>query len=153
MAITAQYSTQAAIFADPSLGRIEPTDSGALRLARFDFVQNGAGDANSTAALVRMPAGKVRIIGPLSRLAFSALGTSRTLDVGRTAATKLDGDELAADDDAFAAAIAAATAGSAALTGEVLVETRDGFTLEAKVKGGTIPNAATLSGYIAYLMG
>ena len=154
MAVTTEASTQAGYQADPSTGKIEPTDSGALRLARFDFTQGAAaGDATSTVDLVRLPAGKVRIMGPLSRLAFSALGASRVIDVGHTGYTEPDGDAITADEDAFAAAIAATSAGASALTGEILVESRDGFLVQAKVEAGTLPAAATMSGYIAYLMG
>lgn len=154
MAVTTEASTQAARQADPSLGKIEGYDSGALRLARFDFTQGAAaGDANSTADLVRLPAGRVRVIGPLSRIAFSALGASRVIDVGHTGYTETDGDAVTADEDAFATAIAATNAGASALTGEVLVDSRAGVLVQAKIEAGTIPAGATLSGYIAYLQG
>jgi hypothetical protein len=148
MAVTNELSTQAAIAADPSVGRITPTDSGFVRIARFSFTQGAApGDATSTADLVVMPAGRVRVLGALSEIRFSAFGSSRTLDVGHPAAIDLAGDTITADPDAFLDGADVSAAGRAALTGEVLVETRAGFTVRATVAGGTIP------AYVAYVMG
>lgn len=154
MAVTHELSTQAAIAADPTLGKINPTESGVLRIARFTFTQGAAaGDATSTATLVRMPAGRVRILGALSEVRFSAFGASRLLDVGRPAVVDITGETVAASTNGLADDINVASAGRAALVGEMGVDTPGGFPIVATVAGGTIPAAATLSGYIAYLHG
>ena len=69
-----------------------------LRIAFFEFTQgSSAGDATSTATLVKLPAGKVRLILPLSYIGASALGSSRTMDLGWQAYVNDAGTTVAAD--------------------------------------------------------
>jgi len=153
MAVTNQASAQASIQAGDAAGRLQPADIGNVKLAYFKHTQTGAGNAGSTVDLIRLPAGRVRVVGHLSRVAFSAFGASRTLDVGHKAAAQPDGTAIAADADVFAAAINVASAGGAALGSFLLAETAGGIDVVAAVAGGTIPDGATLEGVIAYMIG
>ena len=158
MAVTAQESAQ---LANTTAVREthNPTHDwhGRLRLARFTFTQSGAGDADSTAALVRLPAGSVRVLLAESRVANSAFGASRTLDLGWQAHTDRSGAAVAADDDGLDAAQDVATAGAYSPIGTVggdetrLFQSQAGVVIEAKVAGGTIPDGATLNGYLVYV--
>ena len=153
MAVTNQASVQAAIQANPSTGRLQPADMGDVRLAYFSHTQAGAGDATSTVDLIRLPAGRVRVIGHLSRVNTSAFGASRTLAIGHAAAFAVGGAAIDADDDAFAAATSVASEGGFAGAGFSLIETESGIPVIATVAGGTIPDGATVEGVIAYMVG
>jgi hypothetical protein len=160
MAITTQDSTQLAnTVAEPRVKNPTTDAHGRLRFARFSFVQSGVGDAGSIARLVRLPKGKVRVILPLSRVAFSALGASRTMDLGWEAYQADGGSgEIAADPNGLDDGVDVSSAGAVVPGGTVgsdetvLFETLTGVVLTAQVNDGTIPDAATLSGHIAYVM-
>jgi len=127
-------------------------------MAFFEFTQgSSAGDAGSLAYLVKLPAGKVRVLLPLSRIANSALGASRTMDLGWAAYTNDDGTAVAADpnglDDGIDVSSAAATNPSGTIGGAEtkLFESQAGVVLTAQINDGTIPAAATLKGYFLYV--
>ena len=133
--------------------------SGKLRIARFSFTQGGsAGDANSTAELVKLPSGRVRMYLAQSRITTSAFGSSRTLDIGNMAYTGEDGTTVAADEDSLDAAQSVSGAASYVPIGTVGGEESflfsaadpEGVTIIAKVEGGTIPSGATIKGYFVY---
>jgi hypothetical protein len=125
---------------------------GKLRVYRFTFTQSGVGSAGSIARLVRLPAGKINVIGGLSRVKYSALGTSRTLAIGWAQYRDKTGAIITTSSGGIDAAFAAATAGNATL-GSALsdftktFESSSGVTLIGTIAGGTIPAAATLAGY------
>lgn len=161
MAVTAEKSTQITNGEAKPPVMLEPRDShGRLRVAKFDFTQGAAaGDATSTADLVKLPPGKIRVLGSLSKICFSAFGAARTLDVGYTAHTDSNGTTVVAAAAAFCSAVDVSAAGSAVLDEAIAAgadttatfDSRSGVTLQAKVAGGTIPAAATLKGYIVYI--
>jgi hypothetical protein len=156
MAVTAGKSNlltnaDAGVANDPHDG------SGRLKIVRFSYTQAGAGDATSTVELVKLPRGRLRVIGTLSRIAFSAFGSSRVLDIGWQAYEDFGGTAVAADDNGIDDDINVASAGAAALgnaltaTDDTLeIESNTGVTIFATVTGGTIPDGATLTGYIVY---
>ena len=156
MAVTTEKSTQVTNIAAGTT--LEPNDlGGKLRIACFNFVQGAvAGDANSTADLVKLPAGKIRVIGALSRVAHSALGTGRTMDIGFAAYVNQAGAAVSAHEDALHSAADVSAAGSFAPVDEMGgdgfldLESLTGVTIKAKVESGTIPAAATIDGYIVY---
>ncbi len=161
MAITTENSTQFAnTLADPRVQNDTHEAHGRLRFARFNFTQGAAaGDAGSIARLVKLPKGKVRVVLPLSRVAHSALGASRTLDLGWEAHVADDGSgDVAADpnglDDGVAVNIAGAFTPGGTLGGDEtkLFESLDGVVVTGQVNDGTIPAGATLDGYLAYVM-
>lgn len=128
-------------------------DRGRLRVKRFDFTQGAAaGDAASTQAIIKIPPGKVNIHLALSRIAFSAFGASRVLDIGHTGFTQPDGTVVAAAAASLANDIDVSGAGNANVTGVVggdeifQVNSRNGTTIQCVVAGGTIPAGATLDG-------
>ncbi|MEP4379757.1 MAG: hypothetical protein ABJ215_01150 [Alphaproteobacteria bacterium] len=161
MAITTENSTQYAnTLAEPRVANPTHDAHGRLRFARFNFTQGAAaGDAGSLARLVKLPKGKVRVILPLSRLAHSALGASRTLDLGWEAHVGDDGSgAVAADpnglDDGVDVSSAGAFVPGGTLGGDEtqLFESLDGVVITGQVNDGTIPAGATLDGYLAYVM-
>jgi hypothetical protein len=160
MAITTQDSAQLANSAgEPRVMNPTTEAHGRLRFARFSYTQAGAGDAGSIARLARLPKGRVRVILPLSRIAFSAMGASRTLDLGWEEYLAADGSgAVAADPNGLDDGVDAASAGAVVPGGTVgsdetmLFETMTGIVLTAQINDGTIPDAATLSGHIAYVM-
>ena len=132
---------------------------GRIRIGFFTFVQGSdAGDAGSTANLIKIPAGKVRLLLPLSRVHSSALGSSRTMDLGWIAYTNDAGVAVAADpnglDDGVdvSSAVAFNPAGTVGTHETVLFESREGVVLTAQVNDGTLPAAATIGGYFAYVV-
>jgi len=155
MAVTTENSTQlAAASANPPVAN-DPRDwESPLRLLHFTFTQGAAaGDAGSIAQLVRLPPGQVRLIPSLSRISFSTLGASRTIDLGHAAYTSLDGTAVTADPDAIEADVDGASGGSAVPTTNdtLALDSRDGIVLTAQVNDGTLPAGATLSGHFVYV--
>lgn len=158
MAITAQKSVQ---MTNPTLlpnvQNETNVSTGKFRIKYFDFTQVGAGDIGSTVELVQLPYGRVRILRDMCRVSSSVFGAARTLDVGLKAYTKFDGTAQAAAASALKAAAdvsAAATNTLAAAAGAdptLYIESNAGVVVQATVAGGTIPDGATLKGYIVYV--
>jgi len=151
MAITNQDSTE---FTQQTTFPIDPLETnefqGRERIAHFTHAQVGAGDADSTVELIKMPGGKVRITEIV--FATSAFGASRVLDIGFRAHTNIDAvTAVAEDQDAFSANLDVSAAVDIRDLVDVLVESFDGFDIFAKVEGGTIPDLATLAGFIRYV--
>jgi hypothetical protein len=90
----------------------------------------------------------------------SAFGSSRTLDVGVTAHKDTDGATVSAVTDYILDGLDVSGAGVAAMgTGtngkleSFVVDNGDGAAqVQAVVAGGTIPAAATLEGYVVYVL-
>lgn len=157
MAVTNLNSTQAALQLGPGTD-IDHPDHGRVKCVSFEFNQGAvAGDATSTALLIKLPAGKLRVLSNLSQISFSAFGASRTLDVGFTAYNLLDNTAVNADPDYFASAVDVSAAGvtqfseSTTPARSQYLESREGIWVNATVAGGTIPASATLTGYIVYV--
>jgi hypothetical protein len=158
MAVTTQNSTQITNMEASPPTHLQPYDRAArVRFAFFNFTQVVAGDANSLMNLVKLPPGRHRILCALSHIKFSAFGTGRTLDVGYVASVDVDGGAISASIDTVSDGIDVSAAGKTLLgTGTnglsaiLLAAARDEVKIQAKVLGGTIPDAATLTGWIAY---
>ncbi len=154
MAVENEKSAEYTIETAGGVGRLEPDRGGLVRYAYFKHTQAVAGDATSTVRLRKLPAGKLRILGAASAITFSAFGASRVLDVGYAAHTKADGTAVTLSANNLADDINVASAGSAVFTGKyTYLDSQDGVDILATVAGGTIPQGATLEGYIAYLIG
>ena len=163
MAVTTEKSTQRTNeTATPPVLNPVHNAHGRVRSSYFSFTQGAAaGDATSTADLIKLPAGKVRVLKTESLVICSAFGAARTIDIGHTGYTQRDGTAVAASADtildggdvASAAAIRMG-AGTNALGTDPTVEydSVDGVLLQAVVAGGTIPAGATLKGYIQYIV-
>lgn len=131
---------------------------GRMRIARFAFTQGAAaGDANSTERLIKLPAGKVRVFLALSRIANSDFGVARVLDLGWEA-YKTAGVAVAASAQGLDASQAVTPAGSYSPVGTVggdetyEFESDNGVVIVGRVTGGTIPAAATIKGYLIYVV-
>jgi hypothetical protein len=154
MAVENFQSTQVAAMAGTTTPSLETGDSyGRLRILSFDITAT-AGDANSTFELVKLPAGKVTVLGLSSNLKHSAFGTGRTLDIGYSAYRQpLATSDTIADVDAFVdgADVAAAgtiNLGTAPATGKISFVSTGGVTITGICLGAAVPNAATLKGYV-----
>ena len=100
MAVTTQLSAEYTIQTTTPIANSNTVDKhGKLRTLFFTHDQDGAGDANSTVTLGKLPAGKVKIIGGLSRMYVNWVTSSQTMDIGWKAYTDLDGDAVALDVD------------------------------------------------------
>ena len=128
--------------------------NGKLRFFEFDYTQDGAGVAGDDVRIVKLPAGKVRVVLPMCRIAWSTMGASRTMDMGWEAYTDSDNAAVAADPNGLDDGVDVSAAGSVNPSGTVggaetyLFDSMDGVVLTLQINDGTIPNAATLKGYI-----
>ena len=155
MAVTTQETTE---YTNQTANPVVVADSidlgGRVNFANLTFTQSGAGDAGSSVALIELPPGKIRILGGLSRLFVSALGAARVMKIGYDAYTDQSGTSVAADDDALDASVDVSAKVDFALgtasKGTLQLDSRDGIVIRATVTGGTIPDAATIGGQIAY---
>tara|TARA_Y100000004_G_scaffold53731_2_gene59756 strand:- start:270 stop:758 length:489 start_codon:yes stop_codon:yes gene_type:complete len=161
MAVTTEYSSQytESYITVPAKVPESHEWMGRLRIGFFEFTQGSdAGDAGSLAYLVKLPAGKVRLILPLSRVHSSALGSSRTMDLGWIAYTDDDGASVSADpnglDDGVdvSSAVAFNPGGTVGTHETYLFESQEGVVLTAQVNDGTLPAAATIKGYFVYVI-
>lgn len=129
---------------------------GKLVVFRFAFTQSGTGDAGSYANLFKLPPGKFRYLGNLSKIYFAALGTARTMDVGFSAHTNADGTAVVADPNGLHDGEDVSSAGSAApvgaLTGDgtYLFDSREGVVISAQINDGTITDGKTLKGIMVF---
>lgn len=163
MAVTAEKSNQVTNEEAKPPVRLRTDElGGRLRIARFTFTQGAsAGDANSTADLIKLPIGKsVTVLKSMSRIVCSAFGAARVLDIGHTGYTNLDGTVVAAaadvlmdGQDVSAAALVRMGLGTNAFTVDdaFIFNARTKPVIQAKVLGGTIPVGATINGYIVYV--
>lgn len=133
-------------------------DHGKVRIRYFSFTQVGAGDVGSTVDLCDLPPGRVRILPQLSKLKNSAFGAGALLNIGHLAYQARDSgaaDPQAADPVALTPnAIDVSVAEDGVAIGQLLkfdVYSKAGIRLQATLAGAGIPDAATLSGYIAYI--
>jgi len=158
MAATTENSTQYANTVATPPVKNPAYDAGNARVFYFSHKQAAAGDANSLVNLVKLPAGKYRILLDQSVICCSDLGTGNTLDVGYTAYTNYDGTAVTADEDAFITAADVATAAAAVYFSEsrasgasdmtYLVDSKEGVVIQAKSETAGIPADATMNGYI-----
>lgn len=157
MAVTTQKSDQITATETLPIVNAEQADvGGKVRTRRFTFTQSGAGDATSTVELCKLPAGRIRILLSTSIIANSAFGSSRVLDIGYRAHTNIDGTAVVEsataikDDLSVASAATNTMAATAGAEPTLSLNSRSGVTLFATVAGGTIPDGATLKGYVQF---
>ena len=163
--MTQEKSTQIQnLEAQPPIG-IPTTDwKGVKRIMRFTFKQGGiAGPVGSTAELVRLPAGNVRVLLEECFMHRTAFGSGRTLNIGWQAHSKPDGTAVDAGVDAFVVGLNVASVGEDAwgaspqlgsgvdADNSSLIESKSGVIIQATVAGGDIPVGAELTGYVTYV--
>ncbi len=159
MAITTEYSTEFASAVNNNTAVKVDQWHGRLRVMTFEFTQGSvAGDAGSLAVLGRLPAGNVRVILPLSFIGTSAMGVARTMDIGWLAYTQRDGSAVTADpnglDDGIDVSSAATTTPGGTLGGGENKEfdNEGGVDITAQINDDTIPAAATIQGFLVYVV-
>lgn len=139
-----EYALQVGSTATP----LDPTQAqGRVRIGHFNFAALTAA-ANDTLNLLKMPAGKIRILRVC--IQKSAFGAGGTLDMGFGAYTnRSDGAAVAADPDAFVANLAMDATTAVDQLVDVVVDSRGGWTLTGLLEtaGAT---AETLKGWIEY---
>lgn len=150
MTVTTQSSSQITnTDAVPRVLNASYDAGGRVRCTAFNFTQSGAGDATSTATLCDLPAGKIRILEIVSKT--SAFGASRVCDIGHTGWTKQDGTAQAAVANAYADDIDVSSAATTRTHVNTVIDGKTGTRLIAAVAGGTIPDGATINGYVLWV--
>ena len=164
MAVTTQKSTEYTnSTANPITTQAQPHEMhGRLRIAFFTHDQDGAGDATSDVALVKLPAGKVRLMSSLSRAYCNWTTSSATLDLGWDAHTNADGTAVAADPNGLIDGLSVDTAGYFTLEGALAAEKATGGTHSFDSKEGVVIRATShdtaiasgddLVGYLVYVV-
>lgn len=165
MAVTHQESVEYANAFTDEPREMNPVSSwgGKVQMAFFTHDQDGAGEATSTVAIIKLPPGRVRVILPMSQAYINWTTGSATLDFGWDAYDGLDGVEVIADGDGLADGIdvesagyfnlgAFATAPSAikATGGTKLFTSKNGVVLRL-TSPGAIASGDDAVGYVAYV--
>lgn len=162
VALAVTESTQIAnINAVPSVA-LSPTEHhGRIRIAFFDWLNGAvAGDAGGVIDIIKLPAGKVRLLGRLSSIYHNMTTGSNTIDIGWKAYTDINGDAVAADPDGLDDDIAVETAGTInigtvaavlATCGQKLFESQEGVILTI-TSVGIVAAADVLQGHVAYVL-
>ena len=162
MAVTTQNSTEyAATLATPLVLAGARSNTGKLRTLAFSFNQDGVGDAGSIIVLGKLPAGRVKIIGGLSRFYCNIVAGSATIDIGNQAYTDTDGSTVAEDVDSMVDGLDVDTAGyftmegntaaTKLLGGNATFSSRDGVVITAK-SIGALADDDDLAGVITYIV-
>ncbi len=164
MAVTTEKSAEYS-----NLSAVPPSNNpvyswhGRLRVAYFKHVQGAAaGDINSTAELVKLPQGSVRIIGHLSKIYFKGNTVATTMDIGTRAYKDLDGVAVAESAQRFVSAFAVGAGtvntdltesqADAGTFANLVLQSQDGVTVFAKIAGAVWAAGATTEGVIVYVL-
>lgn len=132
-------------------------DHGKLRMQYFSIGELTAAYAqNDMVKLFTLPPGRKRILPGLSRISVSALGGSRTIDIGHGDYSRRppDNDLELADYDAFIDGMDVSSAVTGAAWSTVIkfdLYSMAEVEVYMTILGGTMPIGATASGYLAYL--
>ena len=162
MAVTTQKSTEYTnATADPVVNNASTEFQGRLRVMFFTHDQSGAGDATSSVALGKLPAGRVRILLGLSRMYVNWTTASATLDLGWDAYTDGNGDSVAADPNGMIDGLnvdtvgyfnmEGALAGIKATGGTYVIQSQGGVVIRATSQDTAIADGDDLVGYIVYV--
>lgn len=160
MAVNNEYSDQytAAYITTPAT-RQHPSDwHGRLRLMYFTANNLTGGDATSDITLVKLPAGRVRLIGKMSHIYVNFTTSMATLDVGWAAYTDEDGTAVAASSAGIDDGIDVDTAGAQVLGSALAAtgytkefESRDGVNIVATCQDVALAANDDIAGVIAYI--
>jgi len=134
---------------------------GKLRVAWFDWLNGAvAGDAGGVIDIVRLPAGRVRLLGLLSTIYHNMTTGGNTIDIGWKAYTGIDGVDVAADPDGLDDGIDVEAAGTinigtvaavAANCGSKLFESQSGVVITV-TSVGIVAAADVMQGYLVYVL-
>ena len=131
---------------------------GKVRIQRFDYTQIAVDAVGAIVKLVKLPAGRITLLGKESALYHNLTIGTVTLDIGWEAYTDLDGDDIDADADGLDDGISCETAGVVRL-GTVRAadcyaktfESQEGVVIIATLMTVGIAVGDDLAGYIAYV--
>lgn len=134
---------------------------GKLRVAWFDWA-NGlvAGDAGGVISIVRLPAGRVRLLGRLSSIYHNMTTGGNTIDIGWAAYTGIDGVAVDADPDGLDDGVSVETAGTInigtvaavlATCGSKLFESQSGVVITV-TSVGIVAASDVLQGHLVYVL-
>ncbi len=162
MAVTTQKSAEYTIETATPIVKSNTVDKhGKLRTLYFTHDQDGAGDANSTVTLGKLPPGKVKILGGLSRFYCNWVTSSQTMDIGWKAYTDLDGDAVALDVDGLVDGLDVDAVGYFDMESNIAAgklkggtytfESRDGVEITALAISALV-DGDDLCGYITYVI-
>jgi|TARA_R100001163_G_C4954558_1_gene120908 hypothetical protein len=162
MAVTTQNSTEyAATLATPLVKASARSNTGKLRTLAFSFNQDGVGDAGSIIVLGKLPAGRVKIIGGLSRFYCNIVASSATIDIGNQAYTDTDGNTVAEDVDSMVDGLDVDTAGYFTMEGNTAAQkllggnhkfnSKDGVVIQIK-SIAALANDDDVDGVITYVL-
>jgi hypothetical protein len=168
MAVTIENSVELANqLAHPPVEMESNYIYGKLRVYSINFTQGAAaGDIGSTQRLIRLPAGKIRLLAPNSWLKNSAWTATATIDIGWEAYRDKSGVVVAADPDgivdgrlatnsitwnlALAPTDAVGGVQGAGISDNLtkVFESSNGVVLTSTNGVATIPAGATLKGFV-----
>jgi len=162
MAVTTQNSAEYTNrIATPLVTADAVNDKGKLRTLTFTHNQDGVGDAGSIVVLGKLPAGKVKIIGGLSRFYCNWTAGSNTMDIGWQAYTDANGAAVAVDVDGMVDNLDIDTAGyftmegntaaTKLLGGNATFSSKEGVVITAK-SIGALADDDDLAGVITYIV-
>ena len=163
MAVTTQKSTEYTnATADPVVNNESTEFQGRLRVMFFTHDQDGAGDAGSSVALGKLPAGRVRVLLGLSRMYVNWTQATQTLDLSWDAYTDGDNAAVAADPDGLIDGLSVDTAGYfnmegalagiKATGGTYVFQSMGGVVIRATSQDTAIADGDDLVGYIVYVV-
>lgn len=163
MAVTTQKSAEYTnATATPPVNNSTAELHGRVRVAYVSHAQSGAGDAASSVALFKLPAGRVRVLLSSSSLYVNWTTASATLDLGWDAYTGRDGNAVAANSDGLADGIDVESAGTvtggtladlnAALGGSFVFESQGGVVIRATSQDAAIADGDDLIGHFLYVI-
>lgn len=134
---------------------------GKIRMARFDYEQVAEGAADTIIQLVKLPAGRIRLLGYASIVRHTLTTGTVDLDIGWAAHTDFDGTAVVADEDGLDDNIDCESTGSVTVGNVAAIladcqtkvfESQEGVVITATVKTAVIAATDTLKGYIAYVL-
>ena len=134
---------------------------GKVRIAKFDYAQVAEGAADSIIQLVKLPAGRIRLLGKESALYHNLTTGAVDLDIGWAAYTNFSGTAVVADADGLDDNVDCETAGIIrigtvaavlAVCGNKVFESQEGVIITATIKTAVIAATDVLRGYIAYVL-
>lgn len=161
MAISAPaYSAQYAKYVAKPQNFVPSTDWGSklrVSFARLTFTAAGYTTASAgDLSLIRMPAGKVRILGDLSRVICPQGTSTSDLDIGYSSHVNEDGTAVNADQDGYAASldVGGGAINAALATGSVFEHnSKAGFDIVASFDTANSPASGDLIVIIVWQAG
>jgi len=163
MAVTTESSTEYTnATASPAVMNHATEHHGAIRVMFFTHDQSGAGDATSSVALGKLPAGKVRVLASQSRAYVNWTTSSATLDLGWDSYTNLSGTTVAADPNGLIDGLSVDTVGFQTLEGAIaanlltggtyVFQSKDGVVIRATSQDVALGSGDDLVGFLMYVV-